>query len=260
GEGVRVPGRLVQPRERARGRAGAPRRLRRQGARRASDVAARTASLKKGGSPNASRPRRWKRVRLPLPEPLALHVGPELLGHHGRSDGAAAEDLLHRVLAALEADRVPAERLPPLRHVLLLLCGSGNRPLGLGVLLPQVRGQEKEKYHPWGSSDVGEIPGWGIGGVSGLAPDARPQRVWNAGITSRANQRSCSLNSLGGRPSAQWIMKSSSPGYFAAMDWIPSMTCDGGPQNQAFCWMPSASVGTRAGAPGVPHVRPSASA
>src|SRR3989449_8274087 len=47
GEGVRVPGRLVQPRERARGRAGAPRRLRRQGARRASDVAAWTASIKK---------------------------------------------------------------------------------------------------------------------------------------------------------------------------------------------------------------------
>ena len=28
----------------------------------------------------------------------------------------------------------------------------------------------------------------------------------NAGITSRANQRSCSSNSPGDRPSAQWIM------------------------------------------------------
>src|SRR5690348_12672548 len=28
----------------------------------------------------------------------------------------------------------------------------------------------------------------------------------NAGITSRANQRSCSSNSRGDRPSAQWIM------------------------------------------------------
>src|SRR5207249_11581997 len=86
------------------------------------------------------------------------------------------------------------------------------------------------------------------------------ERVWNAGITSSANQRSCSLNSLADRPSAQWTMKSSSAGYFAAIDLIPSITCDGGPQNHAFCWMPSASDGTRAGAPGVPHVRPCSSA
>src|SRR2546426_9221435 len=136
----------------------------------------------------------------------------------------------------------------------------GNRPLAWGYYYHRYEGRKRKNTIPWGSSDVGEIPGWGIGGVSGLAPGARHQRVWNAGITSRANQRSCSLNSLGGRPSAQWIMKSSSPGYFASTDLIPSMTCGGGPQNQAFCWMPSVSVGTRAGAPGVPHVRPCSSA
>ena len=67
-------------------------------------------------------------------------------------------------------------------------------------------------------------------------------------MTSLANQRSCSLNSSGGRPSAQWIMKSSSPGYFASIDLMPSMTCLGGPQNHAFCWMPSRRLGVRAGA------------
>src|SRR5438445_9425000 len=59
------------------------------------------------------------------------------------------------------------------------------------------------------------------------------QRGWNAGITSRANQRSCSLNSFAGRPSAQWLMTSSRPGYLAAIDLITSITCDGGLQNHA---------------------------
>ena len=83
---------------------------------------------------------------------------------------------------------------------------------------------------------------------------------WGAGITSLANQMSCSLNSLGDRPSAQWIMKFSSPGYLSATDLMPSMTCAGGPQNQAFCATPSRSEGTPAGAPGVPQVRPCSSA
>src|SRR5579883_712469 len=82
----------------------------------------------------------------------------------------------------------------------------------------------------------------------------------NAGMTSRANQRSCSLNSAGDNPSAQWIMKSSSPGYLASIDLIPSMTSPGGPQNQAFCFTPSRIDGIVDGAPGVPHVRPWSSA
>src|SRR5580704_155386 len=82
----------------------------------------------------------------------------------------------------------------------------------------------------------------------------------NAGITSLANQRSCSLNSLGESPSAQWIMKSCSPGYFASMDLMPSITSLGGPQNQAFCFTPSASLGTVVGAPCEPQVRPCSSA
>src|SRR5437879_13229866 len=118
-------------------------------------------------APRRPAPRRWTSVRLPLPDPLALHVGPELLGHHGGPDGGAAEDLLHRVLAALEADRVPAECLPPLRHVLLLLCGSGNRPLALGYYYYRYEGRERKDTIPHASSDVGAIPGWAIGvGVS----------------------------------------------------------------------------------------------
>ena len=50
-------------------------------------------------------------------------------------------------------------------------------------------------------------------------------RFLNAGITSLANQRSCSWNSFGPSPSAQWIMKCSRPGYFASIDLMPSMTC-----------------------------------
>ena len=42
-------------------------------------------------------------------------------------------------------------------------------------------------------------------------------------------------------------MKSSSPGYFASIDLMPSMTSFGGPQNHAFCLTPSASLGTLAG-------------
>src|SRR5712691_10205889 len=82
-----------------------------------------------------------------------------------------------------------------------------------------------------------------------LFRDMRYARL-NAGITSLANQRSCSLNSLGGIPSAQWIMKFSRPGYLSAIDLMPSITCAGGPQNQAFCATPSRSEGVRAGAPG----------
>src|SRR5262245_39798408 len=89
--------------------------------------------------------------------------------------------------------------------------------------------------------------------------DDHPRFV-NAGITSFANQRSWSENSRTCRPSAQWTMKSSRPGYLASIDLMPSITWDGGPQNHAFCWMPSASDGTRAGAPGVPHVLPCSSA
>src|SRR5215813_13547308 len=44
-------------------------------------------------------------------------------------------------------------------------------------------------------------------GEGGYAPLALPRGRWGwkAGITSRANQRSCSLKSAGGMPSAQWI-------------------------------------------------------
>src|SRR5688572_12859924 len=120
------------------------------------------------------------------------------------------------------------------------------------VLLPQVRGTGNKKPHPWGPAAERKIPPTGTGGT-------RRQRP-KAGMTSRANQRSCSLNSFGGMPSAQWIMKCSSPGYFASMDLMPSMTCDGGPTNHAFCAIPSLSVGTRAGAPGIPQLRPCSSA
>src|SRR5439155_13116563 len=54
---------------------------------------------------------------LPLAELLALHVGPDLLGHFRGADRTAAEHGLERVLAALEADVVATERLLALRHV-----------------------------------------------------------------------------------------------------------------------------------------------
>ena len=60
----------------------------------------------------------------------------------------------------------------------------------------------------------------------------RRYRFLNAGITSLANQRNCSLNSPGPIPSAQWIMKLSSPGYFPSIDLMPSITSFGVPQNR----------------------------
>src|ERR1700709_986832 len=85
---------------------------------------------------------------------------------------------------------------------------------------------------------------------------AQAYALRNAGITSLANQESCSLNSFGPSPSAQWIMKLSRPRYFASIDLMPSMTSFGVPQNHAFCATPSLSVGVLAGAPGEPQVRP----
>ena len=49
-------------------------------------------------------------------------------------------------------------------------------------------------------------------------------------------------------------MKFSSPGYFASIDLMPSITSAGGPQNHAFCATPSFSDGVRDGAPGVQHL------
>src|SRR3990167_4518704 len=95
-------------------------------------VTSRAECTEKGGPPEASRPRRRVVVaaRLLLAGELpALHVAPDLLRHVGRPDRRAPEDGLHRVLAALEADRVPAERLL-LRHRLsLLLVVVGHSPL-----------------------------------------------------------------------------------------------------------------------------------
>ena len=81
-----------------------------------------------------------------------------------------------------------------------------------------------------------------------------------AGMTSRAKRRSWSVNSAADSPSAQWTRKSSSPGYLASIDRMPSMTSPGVPQNQAFCFTPSRIDGILAGAPGVPQVRPCSSA
>src|SRR4030081_647634 len=67
------------------------------------------------GAPQSNSPGSYA---LPLAELLALHVGPDLLGHDRGSDRTAAEHGLERVLAALEADVVPTERLlGRLRHV-----------------------------------------------------------------------------------------------------------------------------------------------
>src|SRR5207245_11485099 len=74
-----------------------------------------------------------------------LHVGPDLLRHLGRPDRRAAEDGLGRVLATLEGDRVPSERLLPLRHDPSLPRGGVSLLTASGVFLPHVRGEQKEK-------------------------------------------------------------------------------------------------------------------
>src|SRR5207249_10750786 len=107
----------------------------------------------------ASRPTRWNGVRLPLPEPLPLHVGPELLGHHGRPDRRGSEDPLQRVRATLEADRVTPERLPPLRHVLLLLCGrTTDAQNSWGYYYHMHEGSQRKNTIAWGSPGGGKLP------------------------------------------------------------------------------------------------------
>src|SRR5581483_7083667 len=64
-----------------------------------------------------------------LGQPLPLHVRPDLLGHLRRPDGLAAHDRLERVVAALEVDRVAAERR-------LLFGHSPFLPRGLVGVLP----------------------------------------------------------------------------------------------------------------------------
>src|SRR5947208_1176845 len=87
--------------------------------------------------------------------------------------------------------------------------------------------------------------------VTPLAADQRHSAAifapLNAGMMSRAKRLSWSLNSAAGRPSAQWIRKSSSPGYLASIDLMPSTTSAGVPQNQAFCFTPSRIDGILAG-------------
>src|SRR5262249_28779687 len=55
--------------------------------------------------------------KLLLGEALFLHVRPDALRHLRGPDGLGAHDVLQRVAAALEVDRVAAERYPfCLRH------------------------------------------------------------------------------------------------------------------------------------------------
>jgi hypothetical protein len=74
-------------------------------------------------------------------------------------------------------------------------------------IIARPRGSAREKYNPWGVSHEGKTTGRGYG------PGEAYPRFANAGITSRANQASCSLNSFGPMPSAQWIIIWSRPGY-----------------------------------------------
>src|SRR5262249_50086551 len=170
GQGVRLPGLLVQPVGRAGRRAGRAPRSRRRGARPPPAVkprrgrGGRAGEKEKGGPPNASRPSHQEGAGLLLAgQLLALHIGPDLLRHLGRPDRRAAEDRLGRILAALEIDRVAPERLLPLRHSASLPRKWWSGPaLPSGVFLPHVRGPRKRKYHPWGLFPEGEIPGWGM--------------------------------------------------------------------------------------------------
>ena len=66
-----------------------------------------------------------------------------------------------------------------------------------------LRGREKRKIQSLGGPYEGKTTRWGYTPRGLLPVQLLPAK---AGITSRANHRSCSLNSAGGSPSAQWIM------------------------------------------------------
>src|SRR5262249_27607438 len=185
GQGVRLPGLLVQPVGRAGRRAGRAPRSRRRGARPPPAVkprrgrGGRAAEKEKGGPPNASRPSPQEGAGLPLAgQLLALHIGPDLLRHLGGADRRAAEDRLGRILAALEVDRVAPERLLPLRHSASLLRQWWSGRAFSGVFLPHGRGPRKRKYHPWGVFPEGKYPGgvWRSGASRVSASGTRASR------------------------------------------------------------------------------------
>src|SRR2546422_2428022 len=141
------------------------------------------------GPHDASRPRR----ALPLAELLPLDVRPDLLRHDRRSDRVAAEHGLERVLAALEADGITAERLLRLRHVpSSSVVVSPRRSVG-GITTTCTRAKKQKTPRVGALSRRRKYP-------LPVRPERRAQPR-KAGITSRANQRSCSLNSFGGSPS-----------------------------------------------------------
>src|SRR5438046_4586076 len=107
-------------------------------------------------------------------------------------------------------------------------------------------GRQEKNTIAWGSSAVREIP------PEGMRPrDACSASVERGHHVTRepAELLLELLRRDALRPVDHEVLE---PRVLRPMDLIPSMTCAGGPQNHAFCLMPSASVGTRAGAPGVP--------
>src|SRR4029453_15751072 len=165
--------------------------------------------------------------RLLLRELLPLHVGPDLLGHLRGPDRRGAHHGLEAVAAALEVDRKTTEPLFPFRHApsslrvmwpRVLGCAARRLPIRPRVLSRDHEGAQGKNTIPGGAPTGGKLPGGGIppGGF-------RYRRAVSAGITSRANQASCSLNSFGPIPSPQGITISPSPDHFAPNTLTPPM-------------------------------------
>src|SRR5438105_7684213 len=111
-------------------------------------------SKEPNGPHEASRPRR----PLPLAELLPLDVRPDLLRHDRRSDRVAAEHGLERVLAALEADGITAERLLRLRHVpSSSVVVSPRRSVG-GITTTWTRAKKQKTPRVGGFPDAGNTP------------------------------------------------------------------------------------------------------
>src|ERR1700730_13935902 len=97
--------------------------------------------------------------------------------------------------------------IPPSLGYLGVLPGAPQNGQGYYGQTPRER--KGENTIPRGSPRGRDYP---VGVYPRGGPPPGPQRPTKAGITSRANHRSCSLNSAGGMPSDQWIMHWSRPG------------------------------------------------
>src|SRR2546428_5430 len=116
--------------------------------------------------------------------------------------GAPPKTFSIESLQSLKLIAYPPNAFRPFAMSSSSFVGRVTVPWPGGITTTGTRGEKVKIPSLGGLQTSGKYPGGVSGGSRGWCPDARLQRAWNARITPRANPRSGSLNSLGGRPGA----------------------------------------------------------